>query len=151
MSVRSFIDTNILLYADSADEPDKQAAALAVIGGHLRAGTGVVSTQVLHEYASGALKKLSLPDGLVQTRIDLYSRFDVVAASVGSLKAALALRAMHRLSFWDALIVQAAREGGCAALLTEDLASGATLAAVRIVNPFAATARPPSPARVRRR
>jgi predicted nucleic acid-binding protein len=136
MSARSFIDTNVLLYADSVDEPEKQSVALALIGEHLREGTGVVSTQVLQEYAVGALKKLGLPDALVLSRLDLYARFDVVVASVASLKAGLAVRALHQLPFWDALIVQAARDGGCAVLLSEDMASGATLAGVRIVNPF---------------
>jgi len=149
MSVRSFIDTNVLLYADSTDEPDKQSIALKLIADHLRAATGVVSTQVLHEYASAGLKKLSLPDALLQSRIDLYARFDVVMASVASLKEGLALRTMHQLSFWDALIVQAAREAGCAELLSEDLATGATIAGVRIVNPFKATVAPRSRARNR--
>lgn len=96
----------------------------------------MVSTQVLHEYAAAALKKLKLADDVVLARIELFSRFEVVAASVTALKAALALRALHRLSFWDSLIVQAARDAGCAALLSEDLAEGATLAGVTIVNPF---------------
>lgn len=97
----------------------------------------MVSTQVLHEYAAAALKKLMLADDVVLARIELFSRFEVVAASVTALKAALALRALHRLSFWDSLIVQAARDAGCAVLLSEDLAEGATLAGVTIVNPFA--------------
>lgn len=151
MSVRSFVDTNVLLYADSTDEPDKQSVALALIAEHLRAGTGVISTQVLHEFVSAGLKKLALPEALIQSRIDLYARFDVVTASVPSLKEGLALRAMHQLAFWDALIVQAAREGGCAELLSEDLATGATIGGVRIVNPFAAVVPPRSRARSRQR
>jgi predicted nucleic acid-binding protein len=79
---------------------------------------------------------------VLHSRIDLFARFDVVAASVASLKAALALRTMHQLSLWDALIVQAARDSGCSVLLTEDLATGATLAGVRIVDPFREPAAP---------
>jgi predicted nucleic acid-binding protein len=149
MSVRSFIDTNVLLYADSPDEPQKQSIALAIITEHLRAGTGVVSTQVLHEYASAGLKKLSLPDVLIQHRIDLYARFDVITASVASLKEGMALRTMHRLSFRDALIVQGAREGRCAQLLSEDLATGSIYNGVRIVNPFAASTPARTPPRRR--
>lgn len=137
MSVRSFIDTNVLLYADSPTEPHKQSIALALIAEQLRAGAGVISMQVLHEYAAAGLKKLALPDSLVQNRIDLYSRFDIVSPGVRSLKEALALRVMHQLSFWDALIIQAARDGGCAQVQSEDLATGATIGGVLIVNPFA--------------
>ncbi len=136
MSARSFIDTNILLYADSPTDPEKQSIALALIAEQLRAGSGVISMQVLHEFAAAGLKKLALPDSLVQSRIDLYSRFDIVTPGVGALKEALALRVMHALSFWDALIIQAARDGGCSTLLTEDLSTEATIGGVLIVNPF---------------
>ncbi|MBM4246512.1 MAG: PIN domain-containing protein [Deltaproteobacteria bacterium] len=149
MSVRSFIDTNVLLYADSADEPRKQAVAIELIAAHLRAGSGVISTQVLHEYAAAAIRKLSLGDDVVQDRIELFARFEIVTASVDALKAALALRSMHRMSLWDALILQAARDAGCAVLLSEDLATGATLAGVTIADPFAAP--PPARAAARRR
>jgi hypothetical protein len=44
MSVRSFIDTNVLLYADSADEPRKRVISLDLIAEQLREGSGVVST-----------------------------------------------------------------------------------------------------------
>lgn len=137
MSVRSFLDTNVLLYADSPTEPKKQSIALALIAEQLRAGSAVISMQVLHEYAAAGLKKLGLADSLVQSRIDLYSRFDIVSPGVGALKEALALRVMHQLSFWDALIIQAARDGGCARVLSEDLSTGATIAGVLIANPFA--------------
>ena len=135
--MRSFIDTNVLLYADAADEPRKQAVAIELIEGHLRAGSGVISTQVLHEYAAAAIRKLTLADDVVRSRIDLFSRFEIVTATVDALKAALVLRAMHRLSFWDALIVQAARDAGCTVLLSEDMATGATLSGITIANPFA--------------
>ncbi|MBY0280294.1 PIN domain-containing protein [Candidatus Binatia bacterium] len=128
MSVRSFIDTNILLYADSADEPRKQALAIELIEAHLRAGSGVISTQVLHEHAAAAIRKLALGDDVVQDRIELFARFEIVTASVDALKAALALRSMHRMSLWDALILQAARDAGCTVLLSEALATGTTLA-----------------------
>ncbi len=85
MSARSFVDTNILLYADSPNEPQKQSIALALIAEQLRAGSGVISMQVLHEYAAAGLKKLALADSLVHSRIALYSRFDIVTPSVHAL------------------------------------------------------------------
>ncbi len=136
MSARSFVDTNILLYADSPAEPEKQSIALALIAEQLRLGSGVISMQVLHEFAAAGLKKLDLADSLVQSRIDLYSRFEIVMPGVGALKEALALRVMYTLSFWDALIIQAAHDGGCTRLLSEDLATGSTIGGVLIVNPF---------------
>lgn len=137
MSVRSFIDTNVLIYADAADEPIKQARAIAVIEEHRLARTGVVSTQVLQEFVAAALRKLGLPPELIRERLAFYSGFEVVNASVSLIMTALDVRVLHQLSFWDAMIVQAAREASCTVLLSEDLQTDATLSGVRIVNPFA--------------
>lgn len=136
--MRSFIDTNILVYADSADARSKQARATALIVQHLRDGSGVISTQVLHEFVNAALRKLALPLAMVRARLRLYSRFETVNASPAAIVDALDLHALHQVSFWDALILQAARQSGCIQLLTEDLQHGSVIAGVRVVNPFAA-------------
>ena len=87
-----------------------------------------------------------LPLDLVRSRVRLYSRFEVVNASPTAVLHGLDLLALHQMSFWDSLIVQAARDSGCVQVLTEDLQSNALVAGVRIVNPFAADAAP-TPAR----
>lgn len=135
--MRSFIDTNVLVYADDGSEPGRQAVAVDLVETHLRAGSGVVSTQVLQEFVHTALRKLGLPVELIRARLSLYRRFEVVPASVDLIAQALDVQALHRISYWDALIVEAARQSGCGQLLTEDLGSGSTLAGVRVVNPFA--------------
>ena len=140
--MRSFIDTHVFVYADSADAADKQACATALIAEHLRAGSGVISTQVLHEFVNAALRKLALPVDLVRARVRLYSRFETVNASPVAVLEALDLHALHRVSFWDALILQAARQSGCVQLLTEDLQTGAVIGGVRIVNPFDGVPKP---------
>jgi predicted nucleic acid-binding protein len=66
----------------------------------------------------------------------LYSRIECVASSVTAVNGTLDLHVLHRISFWDALIVHAARDSGCVQLLTEDMQAGATIAGVRVVNPF---------------
>lgn len=144
--MRSFIDTNVLVYADAADAAAKQACATALIAQHLREGSGVISTQVLHEFVNAALRKLALPLDIVRARVRLYSRFETVNASSTAVLEALDLHALHQVSFWDALILQAARQSGCVQLLTEDLHAGGVVGGVRIVNPFAAL----TPAKVAR-
>lgn len=73
--------------------------------------------------------------------VDEDCRFETVNASAAAVPDALDLHALHSISYWDALIVQAARQSGCAQLLTENLQAGAVIGGVRIVNPFdAATA-----------
>lgn len=134
--MRSFIDTNVLIYADDGSDKARQAIAVDLIEAHLRAGTGVISTQVLQEFVNAALRKLGLPADLIRSRLALYERFDVLATSADLIRSALDLHLAQSVSFWDALIVQAAAQGGCAQLFTEDLSGGSTLAGVRIVNPF---------------
>ena len=136
--MRSFIDTNVLVYADSGDEPQKQRTAVALIRRLLEQRSGVVSTQVLQEFVNVGLRKLRLPGELVRERLALYARFDVAATGVDGIAAALDLTQLHSLSFYDGVIVQAAQRSGCAELLSEDLQTGAVLGAMRIVNPFAA-------------
>lgn len=136
--MRSFFDTNILVYADAADEPIRQAQAIRLIKTHRANGTAVLSTQVLQEYVNVALRKLQLPVPLIRERLTLYAGFDLVPASPDMIEGALGLHALSGLSFYDALIVQAAISSGCAALLTEDMQDGARYGGVKIVNPFVA-------------
>lgn len=137
--MRSLIDTNILVYADSADEPDRQRQAIELIKSHRAAGTAVLAIQVLQEFTNVALRKLGLPAVLVRERLEFYGRFEMVGTTPESIERALALHVLHGLPFYDALIVQAAAAGGCAQLLSEDLQHGRVIAGVRIVNPFSAT------------
>ena len=136
--MRSFFDTNLLVYADAADEPAKQRRAIHLIKTHRAVGTAVLSTQVLQEYVNVALRKLRLPVPLIRERLSLYARFDLVLATPDLIESALALHVLHSLSFYDALIVQAAIASGCSALLTEDMQHGASIGGVKIVNPFVA-------------
>lgn len=135
--MRSFIDTNVLVYADDVAGTRKQEIARRLVASHLKAASGVVSTQVLQEYVNVALRKLRLPVDLVRSRLSTYRRLETVPATADLIASALDIHQLHRLSFWDALIVQAARQSGCVQLLSEDMNSGAILAGVRLVNPFA--------------
>jgi predicted nucleic acid-binding protein len=134
--VRSLLDTNVLVYADAADEPVKQQRAIALISETRSAGTAVLCTQVLQEYVNVALRKLRLPPDLVRQRIAFYRRFEMVTNSADLIAGALDLHVLRRLSFYDALVVQAAIVGGCERVLTEDMQHGSVLGGVRIVNPF---------------
>lgn len=134
--MRSLLDTNVLVYADAADEPSKQQRAITLITTLRGAGTAVLSTQVLQEYVNVAIRKLRLPHDLIRERLAFYRRFEVVTTSADLLAAALDLHVLRGVSFYDALIVQAAAVSGCQRLLSEDMTHGATLGGVRIENPF---------------
>lgn len=137
MNARSFIDTNVLLYADAGDAGDRQRLAVALIRSHMVEASGVVSTQVLQEFAAAGLRKLGLPLELVRARLEFFAGFEVISASPKAILQALDVRQRWNLSFYDALIVQAAQASGCTELLTENLHAGANFNGVRVVNPFA--------------
>jgi predicted nucleic acid-binding protein len=133
---RALLDTNILVYSDDRRDPAKQAKALTLIKDHLRLRTGVVSLQVLQEYFVSATGKLKLSAELAKQRIEVFARFHVAEPTVGDILAAIDLHRLHRLSFWDALILRCAKQSGCRVLLSEDMQHGRVIDGVEIVNPF---------------
>ena len=127
----------MLVYADDASSPEKQNRAIALLAEHLRRGTAVVSLQVLQEYFVAATRKLGVAPEMAQRKVEILARARVVRFEPGDVIAAIELHRLTRISFWDALIVHAARSAGVQALYSEDLQPGAVLGGVRVVNPFA--------------
>ena len=124
--------------ADAADNRAKQKRAIELIKFTRAQGMAVLSTQVLQEYVNVALRKLKLPHSLIRERLNFYRRFELVPASAELISGALDLQLLHSLSFYDALIVQAAVVSGCQRVLSEDMQHGTSFGGVRIENPFLA-------------
>jgi predicted nucleic acid-binding protein len=136
MSARSFFDTNVLVYADDKAAPAKQRRALDLVAEHRRAGTGVLSLQVLQEYFVTVTRKLHLDPRIARRKVELLAEFDVAAPDVGDILAAIDLHRLHGFSFWDALVLRAAKQAGCRVVLSEDMQEKREIDGVRIVNPF---------------
>jgi predicted nucleic acid-binding protein len=136
MSARSFFDTNVLIYADDKGAPAKQRRALNLVAEHRRAGTGVVSLQVLQEYFVTVTRKLRVDSRVARRKVELLAEFDVAAPEVSDILAAIDLHRLHGFSFWDALILRAAKQTGCSILLSEDFQDTREIDGVHIVNPF---------------
>jgi predicted nucleic acid-binding protein len=136
MNARSFFDTNILVYADDQRAGAKQNRALDLVDRHRRDGTGVVSLQVLQEYFVTVTQKLKVDSTVARRKVEILSEFDVVAPEVADILAAIDLHRLHGFSFWDGLVVRAAKQAGCRVLLSEDFQDGREIDGVRILNPF---------------
>lgn len=136
MATRSFIDTNILVYAEASDEPAKQQAALALLKQLFETGTGVLSTQVLQEYCNVALKKLKLPPAHIRAQLDLYELFEVIQVTPVLIRSALDLHQTRSVAFYDALVLASAQAAGCTVLYSEAMYAGEMMGGVRIVNPL---------------
>ncbi|MDQ2640396.1 MAG: PIN domain-containing protein [Pseudomonadota bacterium] len=137
MTATRFLDTNVLLYSISGapEEARKRQVAIEL----LDRDDCALSIQVLQEFYAQATRESrgdrithELAVGLIET----WMRFAVQDNDVAVMRHALAIRAAHRLSFWDSAIVAAAVAQGCSEILTEDMAHGRQLEGVRIVNPF---------------
>jgi predicted nucleic acid-binding protein len=136
MPARSFFDTNVLIYADDKAVPAKQRKALNLIAEHRRARTGVVSLQVLQEYFVTITRKLRVDAAIARRKVELLSEFDVATPEVADILAAIDLHRLHGFSFWDSLILRAAKQSGCSVLFSEDMQSAREIDGILIVNPF---------------
>jgi len=136
MSARSFFDTHILVYADDAATPGKQRRAVELIAEHRRAGTGVLSLQVLQEYFVTVTRKLGVDPRVARRKVELLAEFDVAAPGVADILAAIGLHRLHGFSFWDALILRSAQQAGCTVLFSENMQEAREVDGVRVVNPF---------------
>jgi predicted nucleic acid-binding protein len=136
MRSRVFIDTNVLIYAADAADPEKQAIAQEVVRNLRRTGAGVISTQVMQEFFATLMKKLRFSSLDAKRLTMTLTSFEVVSMHPGLVEAAMDLTILEQLSFWDALLLAAAREARCPTLLTEDLPGKAQVAGITFVSPF---------------
>jgi predicted nucleic acid-binding protein len=138
MSDRFFVDTNILVYAHDRSAGLKHKRARLVIEELWDSGRGVLSTQVLQELCINVRRRTSRPLSVEETRrlVQDYLSWEIVVNTPTSVIQALDLEVRHKISFWDALILQAAESSGVAILYSEDLATGQRYGSVRVVNPL---------------
>ena len=138
MSDRYFVDTNILMYAHDTAAGDKHARAKALVEDLWQNRSGVVSTQVLQELAVNLRRKAKRPLDARATRdvVSDYLAWQVVVNGGDSILEALELEARYQISFWDALVIQAAQTAGADVLYSEDLSGGQRYGSVKVENPF---------------
>lgn len=135
-----FFDTNVLVYLFDTDAPEKQQLARERFARHVRDGSLCLSVQVLQELYVTLTRKLTvpLPESEAREVIAALGEMRLVQADAPMVLAAADLSQRRKLSFWDALIVESARRGGAAVLLSEDLQHGQDIEGVRVENPFLA-------------
>ena len=139
MSARAFVDTNVLVYAHDRGAGTRHDRARDLVESLWRERTGVVSTQVLQEFYVNVRRKAArpVPSDEAEELVRDYLAWEVVVNDGGSILAALDIERRHGLSFWDALIVQAAESAGLETLYSEDLSHGQHYRGVEVINPFA--------------
>ena len=139
-TVASFVDANILVYAEDRDAKEKHDRARELVLQLWNERSGVVSVQVLQEFFVTVTRKLKKPLRPPQA-LDIvreYLTWTVIENTGRLLVDAAELQQRAQLSFWDAMVVQAAINAGCDQLYTEDLNAGQRFGSVVVINPFKA-------------
>ena len=133
-----FLDTNILLYAHDLDAGIKYTRAKQVVADLWESGRGVLSAQVLEEFYVNVTRKIPKPLSKSEARdiINQYIAWGPVPIEGNLVIEASDIEERHQLSFWDALIIAAAKAGGASAVFTENITHNQTIEGVRIQNPL---------------
>mgnify|MGYP002735845958 CR=1 FL=1 len=137
MSAKVFVDTNILYYANTASADPRHGRARERLQAlWQRPEHAAISVQVAQELHVNLTRKAGLDPKASAQRVRPYLSWQVIDNDRKLLEAAFDIQQRWQLSFWDALIVAAAQRSGASVLWTEDLATDAELAGVRLVNPL---------------
>ncbi|MBW1784280.1 MAG: PIN domain-containing protein [Deltaproteobacteria bacterium] len=140
MKDKCFLDTNVFIYAidTSPDLKEKREISRHLIKEYIKNETGVISIQVLQEFYQVSTHKIQVPLSNEEALEYLHymSVLDTVHPEFDMIVAGIRLHEKHRISFWDALIIQAALTTGCTRLLSEDLQHGFEVDDLTVENPF---------------
>ena len=137
MSDKSFVDTNILIYAHDVDAGKKREIARELLRELWSERTGVLSMQVLQEFYVNVTRKIASPlsRNLARRVVSAYETW-CVETTPRDMTTAFQIEDESRIGFWDALIIASAAKSGATWILSEDLSAGQKIAGVMIENPF---------------
>ena len=137
MSDADFLDTNVLVYAHQPDDPRKQQIARGLLR-HAMAGKGIISAQVLSEFATTLLHKASpraTPQAVIEI-LDGLAPVKVISPDNDLIRRATEAHSTYGLHFYDGMIIAAAERAGCNRILSEDFNTGQSYFGVTVANPF---------------
>jgi len=138
MSGKTFIDTNILIYAHDIDARVKNEIAQAVLRELWSERTGALSMQVLQEFYVNVTRKIPSPLSKDSARSVVSSYVSwCMETTPTEISAAFRIEDESRIGFWDALILSSAVKSGATRILSEDLNAGQRIAGILVENPFA--------------
>ncbi|HYL73629.1 MAG TPA: PIN domain-containing protein [Bryobacteraceae bacterium] len=138
MTGKTFVDSNILIYAHDSGAGQRQQQATESLSELWATRTGRLSTQVLQEFYVNVTQKIKAPLSRSAARevIRAYVPWVESLITPATVARASEIGEVWQVSFWDGMILAAAEQIQATELLTEDLTHGQVIAGVRIVNPF---------------
>ena len=136
MTGKCFVDTNVFVYLFTKTDPKKREKCYSIFKKAGKQTQFVVSTQVIKEFSSVMLSKFNMPPLELKSTIDTITEFEVIETHVNLIKTAIDIRTLNQLSFWDSLIISAAKSANCTMVLTEDMNDGQVIEGLKIQSPF---------------
>ncbi len=135
---RTFVDTNILVYAHDSSAGRKHKKASQIILDLWDSGLGILSTQVLQEFFVTVTRKIPRPIHCDEAEeiIIHFLKWKIIVNDGQSILSAIDLQRRYSYPFWDSLIIRAAIAGQAGLLLSENFRTGQIIDSLRIVNPF---------------
>ena len=132
-----FLDTNILVYAVTDDDPRKREIAIDLITHALEVNhDGCISTQVLQEFCNTMYKKTKRTRQEIDALLDGFRDLLKTDVTIDLVRHAMDVKEEYGIQFYDALIVSTAEKLGCTEIVSEDLNPHQTDRGMVVVNPF---------------
>lgn len=135
---KTFIDTNIIIYAYDVSAGKKHQTAGDILADLWNSGRGIISTQVLQEFFVNVVQKIPKPMNRQKARevVKDFLKWHVVVNTGDSIIEAIDISIKYGYTFCDSLIIEAAIAGGASVLISEDLQDGQVISGITIKNPF---------------
>ena len=135
---RDFFDTGVLVCGYDRRDPVKRERSLDLLGDAIESGTGAVSAQVLSEFFTTVTRYLPDPMSLeiAEMIVGEFAAMQVIEIDAALIRRAIGVCRRSGISYWDALVVAAAKRARCSRILSEDLSPGQSYDGVVVVNPF---------------
>ena len=131
-----FFDTNILVYSVDEADPQKREIALSLIAKHAIAKDAAISAQVLQEFYAASTRRLGINPIEARQLVKDFQMFELVQVTPGIIDEAIDRSILDQISFWDSLILSAAKLSRCEKLYSEDMSHGQVIDGVMIYDPF---------------
>lgn len=138
MSVKVFVDTNILVYSRDQSEEEKQVLALEWLATLWRLRSGRLSFQTLNEFYVTVTQRLKPGLSRLEAQADVRSLllWNPIAVDEAVIENAWLIQGRYAFSWWDSLILSAAQVQDCTYVLSEDMQHGQQIGKMTIINPF---------------
>ena len=139
MTASVFVDTNVLIYAVDESDRRKNEAARQWRAELWRANQGRISFQVLQEFYAKITHKWPAAREDARAEVRDLLKWNPVVVDAEVMERTWKIQDRYKISFWDSLIVAAAKRASCGYLLTEDLQAGQEIDGVVVISPFRTT------------